>query len=249
MARFIISGAAVVTLILLAGAPGRAQQAACGGEATGNAVVASVLDGRTFLTTDRREVRLAGIEAPGGKAALETQIGGKTVTLRRTGEDRYGRVVAHAELEGASVQQHLLRAGAAYVAANVATLAGPKPCADALFAAEAEARQAKRGLWADAELGPKSAANRDEILRAKGRFAVVEGRVLSVRESGGAVYLNFGTYYTRDFSVMLLTRNAPRFAFAPKELEGKRVRVRGVVEMRRGPFIEAARPEQIELIE
>jgi hypothetical protein len=72
---------------------------------------------------------------------------------------------------------------------------------------------------------------------------------LSVRESGGAIYLNFGRYYTRDFSVMLLKRNAARFAFMAKDLEGRRIRVRGVVEMRRGPFIEAERPEQIELIE
>jgi hypothetical protein len=138
----------------------------------------------------------------------------------------------------------LLRDGAAY-AGRVAA----KPCADALFAAEREAREAKRGLWADPELGPKSAANRDDILRAKGQFAVVEGRILSVRDSGGAVYLNFGTYYTRDFSVTVRKRNLARFAFAPKQLEGQRVRVRGIVEARRGPFIEAVRPEQIELIE
>jgi hypothetical protein len=206
-----------------------------------------VTDGRTFLTTDRREVRLAGIETPGRKAALAALIAGKSVTLKKAGagEDRYGRVVAYAEADGASLQAQLLREGAAYVAARI----GSRPCADALFSAEKAAREAKRGLWADPELGPKSAANRDDILRAKGQFAVVEGRVLSVRDSGGAVYLNFGTYYTRDFSVTMLKRNLPQFAFAPKQLEGQRIRVRGFIEGRRGPFIEAARPEQIELIE
>lgn len=133
--------------------------------------------------------------------------------------------------------------GNAYAAARI----GSKPCADALFAAEQTAREAKRGLWADPELGPKSAANRGDISRATGQFAVVEGRVLSVRESGGAVYLNFGTYYTRDFSVTMRKRNAARLR--AKQLDGKRIRVRGVVEMRRGPYIEATRPEQIETIE
>jgi hypothetical protein len=31
-------------------------------------------------------------------------------------------------------------------------------------------------------------------------------------------------------------------------LQGKRIRVRGIVEMRRGPTIDAVRPEQIELL-
>jgi hypothetical protein len=34
----------------------------------------------------------------------------------------------------------------------------------------------------------------------------------------------------------------------PKELEGRRIRVRGWVEQRRGPIMEASVPEQIEVI-
>ena len=242
MLRFIIFVGCVAASILPATA-----LAACGGETFGAVTVASVTDGRTFLTADRREVRLAGIETPGPKTALEALIAGKSVTLKKagSGEDRYGRIVAYAEAGAASVQARLLGDGAAYVAARI----GAKSCADALFAAERAAREARRGLWADPELGPKSAANRDDILRAKGQFAVVEGQVLSVRDSGGAVYLNFGTYYTRDFSITMLKRNLAQFAFAPKQLDGKRIRVRGIIEARRGPFIEASRPEQIELIE
>jgi endonuclease YncB( thermonuclease family) len=240
MLRFIIFATCCAASIFPAAA-----QPACGGETIGTVTVASVTDGRTFLAADRREVRLAGIETPGPKTALEALIAEKIVTLKKAGagEDRYGRIVAYGYLADTSIQQNLLRDGHAYVAARV----GSKPCADALFAAEQQAREAKRGLWADPELRPKSAANRGEIARVKGQFAIVEGLVLSVRESGGAVYLNFGTYYTRDFSVVMLRRNAARLA--PKQWEGKRVRVRGVVEMRRGPFIEVARPEQIELIE
>jgi endonuclease YncB( thermonuclease family) len=213
--------------------PATALSKACGGDTIGDVTVASVTDGRTFRTTDGREVRLAGIETPGPKAALEALVAGRAVSLKKAG------------IGGASIQQQLLGTGNAYVAARI----GSKPCATALLAAEQIARKASSGLWANAELGPKSAANRDEISRVEGRFAVVEGQVLSVRESGGAIYLNFGRYYTRDFSVMLLKRNAARFAFMAKDLEGRRIRVRGVVEMRRGPFIEAVRPEQIELIE
>jgi endonuclease YncB( thermonuclease family) len=256
MARFIISGGFFVALIAVAGiAPSAAQgettpSSACAREIIGDVTVTSVVDGRTFLTSDGREVHLAGIEAPGTKAALTSLIAGKTVTLKRlgAGEDRYGRIVAYAYLQDVSVQQQLLRAGVAYASARV----GPKPCADELFAAETAARQASLGLWADPELRPKSAANRDEILRAKGRFALVEGKVLSVRESGATIYLNFGRRYTTDFSIMIPRRNARQFTAAgivPRQLQDKRIRVRGVVEGRNGPVIEASRPEQIELIQ
>jgi endonuclease YncB( thermonuclease family) len=247
MLRSIIFVGCLAALILPAKSQQLAQPAdtACGGDAVGAVTVASVTDGRTFLTADGREVRLAGIEAPGPKAALEALTAGTAVTLRRAGADRYGRIMAYASVAGAPVQQTLLAEGQAFVASR----AGPKPCAAPLFAAEQIARAARRGLWADPELGPKSAANRDEVSRSKGRFALIEGRVLSVRSSGGAIYLNFGRYYTRDFSVLMLKRNAARFPFVPEDLEGKRVLVRGIVDMRRGPLIEAERPEQIELIE
>lgn len=246
MLRFIIFAVCLAAPILPGMLPVWAQEA-CGGDTIGEVTVASVADGRTFVTTDGREVRLAGIETPGPKTALEALIAGKTLTLKKAGagEDRYGRIVAYASAGAGSIQQQLLEAGTAYAA----TRTGPSACTAALFAAEQAAREARRGLWADPELGPKSAANREEISRLQGRFAVIEGRVVSVRESGGAIYLNFGTYYTRDFSVTLLKRNVARLRFAPKDLEGKRIRVRGIVEMRRGPFIEVERPEQIELAE
>jgi len=82
------------------------------------------------------------------------------------------------------------------------------------------------------------------VLAEQGHFALVEGKVVSVRESGGTIYVNFGRQWSKDFTVTILKRNARNFASAglePKTLTGKRIRVRG--------WIEAARPEQIELID
>ena len=160
-------------------------------------------------------------------------------------EDRYSRIRAYVYLGDTLIQQQLLRQGRAYVASRP----GPKPCADELFTAEREARANARGLWADAELRPKSAANRDDILRNRGKFTLVEGKVLSVREFGGTIYLNFGRRYTRDFSVAIAQRDARKFAAAPKQLQDKIVLVRGIVEERRGPIIEVSEPEQIELVQ
>jgi hypothetical protein len=65
------------------------------------------------------------------------------------------------------------------------------------------------------------------------------------------MYMNFGRTWTQDSSVVVLRRRQRAFAAAgvyPQQLEGRRIRVRGWIEQRRGPIIEAEWPEQIELI-
>lgn len=218
--------------------------------AIGTGQVAAVRDGRTLMLADGRELRLAAIEASGGSGdVLQTLAGGKRLRLERLGadHDRYGRLVAFAFPPDArqSVQVALLEAGQARVSARV----GDKACADTLLAAERSARAARRGLWADPNFAPLSSENLTRLNAARGHFALVEGKVLSVRESGATIYVNFGRRWTRDFTVTILKRQRRTFAAAgiePKKLEGRRIRVRGWIEQRGGPIIEAAAPEQIE---
>jgi hypothetical protein len=76
--------------------------------------------------------------------------------------------------------------------------------------------------------------------------------VLSVRRSGGTIYVNFGRRWTRDFTLTVPRRLQAAFREAgrdPQMLQGRRVRVRGWLERRTGPIIEASAPEQIELLE
>jgi hypothetical protein len=116
--------------------------------------------------------------------------------------------------------------------------------------AERTARVSRLGLWADPNFAPLRPENIDRIAAARGQFTLVEGKVLSVRESGATIYLNFGRRWTRDFTVTILKRHRREFATAgidPKRLEGHPIRVRGWVEQRSGPMIEALSPEQIEL--
>ena len=87
-------------------------------------------------------------------------------------------------------------------------------------------------------------------MASRERFAIVEGKVLSVRESGGTIYVNFGRRWSEDFTVTILKRIGAKFVAAgldPKRLEGRRVRVRGFIEERGGPWIEATAPEQFEI--
>ena len=90
------------------------------------------------------------------------------------------------------------------------------------------------------------------MLAQRGRFALVEGKVVSVRESGPIIYVNFGRHWATDFTVTILKRTERSFLAAglePRKLAGRRVLVRGWIEERGGPQIEASRPEQIELTE
>jgi endonuclease YncB( thermonuclease family) len=230
-----------------------AGQASCKLADAGTATVSDVRDGRTLLLADGREVRLAAIEiTEGSRDALKQLVTGSNIRLEQLGTatDRYGRLVAfvYAQNTEQPVQQAMVAQGQARVSARI----GSKACADMLLAAEKTARKARRGLWADPNFAPLRPENLTRIGAARGQFTLVEGKVLSVRESGATVYLNFGRRWTKDFTVTILKRHRREFAAAgldPKQLEGRPVRVRGWIEQRNGPVIEADAPEQIELVE
>jgi endonuclease YncB( thermonuclease family) len=236
-------------LIILDAVPAAA--APCAFAEQGDGHVAAVIDGRDVRLADGREIRLAGIEpAPGaaGRAALTRLTLDRDVTLRGADDtpDRYGRQVAFAFVADRLVQQDLLAEGAALVSTEISD----KECAGLLLAAENEARRDRRGLWAS-PAAIKNAESTDDILSAIGRFAVVEGRVLSVRQAGATTYLNFGRNWTRDFAVTISRRMMAAFeaaGIALKSLENRRVRVRGWVEAHPGPRIEIIRVGQIEML-
>jgi len=225
-------------------------QSACKPTPIGTAKVVAVRDGHTLTLADGRILRLAGIEVTtASRAALQRLAAGKILRLGNFGpdRDRYGRLVALAFVGNAekSVQQALLMAGKARVAARV----GDMVCARLLLAAEKAARAARRGLWADPRFLPINAGNLARLRAETGKFALVEGKALSVHATSGTIYLNFGRRWTRDFSVIILRRRRHRFAAAgidPTQLRGRTLLVRGFIEMRRGPVIEAEAPEQIE---
>ena len=144
------------------------------------------------------------------------------------------------------VQSELLAQGEVLASATVTD----KECAAVLMAAEATARQAGRGIWAD-PTAIKNTESPGDILAGIGRFMVVEGKVLSVRQAGATTYLNFGRNWTRDFAVTISRRALAVFqaaGIAPKSFENQRIRVRGWIEARGGPRIEVLRVGQIELL-
>lgn len=217
------------------------------------ATVASVRDGRSLLLSDGREVRLAAIEVPltmevAAMAELGQRTAGGKIALSplSPATDRYGRLVMLAFEAGdrnVSIDASMVARGLA-----LAALRSDTPCSAMLKSAETSARRAKLGLWAKTEnIG---ADNPAAILTGRGGFAIVEGKVLSVRESGGTIYLNFGRRWSEDFTATILKRNERKLIEAgvmPLKLTGRTVRIRGVIEERGGPWIEITAPEQIEM--
>jgi endonuclease YncB( thermonuclease family) len=261
---------ALAAAIAIAAHPAGAEPVAprCGGATIASGEVARVTDGKTFVLSDGREARLAAIEAPpsaddgneehaavgqAAKAALAALLLNRPVVLKAAGPetDRYGRLVAEVFTgpnEENWVQYEILTKGYALVATggDIAT------CVSFLRGVERKARAEMLGLWGDPYYVMKEAQYPDDVMTERGRFALVGGKVISVRESGGLVYLNFGRRWTEGFTVTIAKRNQHTFVTAgldPKRLTGRRVEVRGWVEERGGPVIEAVRPDQIDIVE
>ena len=230
----------------------------------GHGNVTTVMDGDSFrLQGVAGDVRMIGIQAPklpkgrpnfkpwpesaDAQRALETLLKNHTVTLRlgTTPKDRNGRTLAHVVRDdGMWVQQELLREGWA----RVYTFPDNRQFADDLYAAEREARAAKRGLWADKNYAvrtPDSNALKNDI----GTFQIVEGKVTKAAKVRGRYYLNFGSDFRTDFTATIAPEAASLFARAkldPLTLESENIRVRGYLRDFRGPEIELSHPEQIE---
>jgi endonuclease YncB( thermonuclease family) len=229
--------------------------------------VIAVIDGDTVRidppVNAADEVRLAGIEGvkpPLGRPAdrpwplalqaeraLAELAQGENVRLvpAERPVDRYGRLLAQAYLaDGRWLQGELLREGLA----RVATGADSRAEAKRMQEIEAEAREARRGLWGSPVYAVASPTTvRDRV----GSFAVVEGQVIAARRVKQRVYLNFGSDWRDDFTVTIAAPALPLFGQAgldPLALAGQSVRVRGWVERYNGPVIEATHPEQIELL-
>lgn len=124
-------------------------------------LVQRVVDGDTLLLANRDRVRLLGVDTPEtvapdrpvepfGKAAAEftrLRVEGRRVRLGFDKErvDRFGRILAYVYLEdGSLLNEELIRAGLSEAQLQYPYSAAMKR---RFRAAEAEAREAQRGLW------------------------------------------------------------------------------------------------------
>jgi endonuclease YncB( thermonuclease family) len=228
---------------------------------------AKVVAGDEIELVDGRHIRLASVESPrapliAGSAvrreaaavattageALGAAVEGREIVLHQVGADRHGRAIGHLyDIEtGQWIEADLVRAGHLRVVPS----AEGRNCIATLLPIEAEARAARRGLWATATFGV-TGTDRATLVARIGRWVVVEGRVRSVGHSGGRTWLNFGEDFRRDFAVVMKDKDLDRFRAAGLDagrIRGWTLRVRGVLFLRDGPRIAVEGPEDIERV-
>ena len=161
--------------------------------------------------------------------------------------DRYGRnsVNIFAKSGHRWMQQELVDAGLAIVHPG----SNLQECDALLFAAEKVARNKNVGMWRSSRPIIMSAADANWQSRVQ-NYQLVEGEIISVGETKSRTYLNFGTSWDNDFTVIVAKQHIKRFkkVFGDlKQLSGKFVRVRGWMINSRGPMIEIYHPGQIEI--
>ena len=215
-----------------------------------------------LVLRDGRAVHLEGIRLPHGQQdhappAIADQafqvLNGMArdqklvVTAVPPKEDRYDRVrgqVFNVDSTDPWLQRALLKAGMARV--DIAP--DRTECIPELYAAEAEARAARLGIWA---LPAYAIRNPDGLSFDTGTFQIVQGVVLTADVKNGRAYLDFGPDWRTDFTVTIAPADMANFRreqVDPRLYAGRTIRVRGVVQQFNGPEIEIANPEQIEVL-
>lgn len=235
----------------------------------GKSRVKAVITPLTLQLGNGKTLQLSGIDIPdldpyqpgeiamAAQQMLETLVAGKELSLyvsrspNRGRTNRLGHLLAHAEIAADKSTPALWLQGALLEKglARVRTSAENPEMAVQMLALEAKARAAGLGLWANPDyaiLSPGSA--QDKI----GTFQLVEGTVYDVATVRNTIYLNFGKNWRADFSggIPSGTRVAfARLGLKPMEWQGKRVRLRGFIEERNGPYISLDSPGQIEILD
>jgi hypothetical protein len=223
---------------------GPAKAATCGA-VSGNSTIASVDAGGEFVFADGRRARLGGVAlAATATPAIEAFVGRKLgIALLAPRPDRWGRLIVDLSDEhGGSVALDLVLRGFARVRPEFETRA----CDGERLEAEAAARAAEEGIWADPH-AVLNATDRAALDASDGRFILVAGVVRGVGVSRAKVYLDFAG--RGGFSVLVARKAEPLFArrgIVLKALIGRKILVRGVLDDRFGPRIEVADPSMIE---
>lgn len=237
----VTAGIAVLAVLLAAAGPSPAfacapeRIEAVSGLRAATPLVLAAPDGRRF--------RLAALNG-------DTAFPAASVTrIAPLGEaDRHNRQPVMALDSRGPIEVALLREGRARL---TPTRLVPRDCWRQMEAAETEAVTARRGIWATpGEV--LDATDAEALKRADGRFAVVTGRVRSVRTQNRITYVNFGAARSGALTVTIAERDMPafrQFGLEPAAIRGHMLRVRGVVTIRRGPFIAAAMAEAITIAE
>ncbi|WP_342149242.1 DNA-binding protein [Methylorubrum sp. SB2] len=212
------------------------------------------LRGELILASGRRAVfsDLRWPEEPEGDAAARAWLlpfrDAPLTLIERGAEDRWGRRRVDAVTESAEpadLAGGLIAAGLAQADPGEADAL----CRPSLRALEAAPRAAGLGLWKDGAIQATDAA---ALTARAGRYVIAEGRILHVGERSARTYLDFAPRGMQGLTVTVQKRTwrgLTEHGLSAATLRGRLVRVRGTVEMGRGPVIDLGSRDAIEVVE
>jgi len=237
---------AVMGFAMLAATPVRADP--CGVDAAQgeDVVIAGATTFGAFAMVDGRVVRLAGLDPASLRApAIE---GEEATLIAAPRPDRHGALRGDLIVDGTSLSERLVADGSA----RVRPAPGDIACYARLLGAENAARQSRLGLWGEQRYAVLDASDADAVGRAPERFAILSGRIQHVGVGADRIFMDFGTVWKTDVTVVIAKRDRERFVaagLAPESLDRRLVRVRGVLTQRNGPLIEVTEPAAIEALD
>jgi endonuclease YncB( thermonuclease family) len=219
--------------------------------------ITGIADGVIALASGQR-LRLADIRfaepdrMPAGMAAWLAGLGGAAVRVATSAADRWdvrrGRLaVGEGSVGAVDLTELLVAEGLALVDAGEQD----RLCRPDLLSLEAKARAAGLGLWSAPNPSIFAAADTAALAGRLGQFTIVEGRVFSVGERPARAYLNFGRFGSGGFTLTLPKRawaELRRRGLSAEGLRGRRVRMRGAIEMWRAPVMEIVAPDMLEML-
>lgn len=197
-------------------------------------ITISEVTGPLSFKAGETEYVLDGLFAGNAGNELISGMTGQKLSIEGNKTDRWGRLIVKAP----ALAQLLLREGKAQL---MPLNAAPD---EAERAAELEARSKLVGLWGNdccQLLTPQTAG------KHLNGWHVVAARVASVTVQRNVTYLNFGSDWRTDFTVVIPARLAREIK--PEDWAGRKIEVRGYLEWRYGPSITLSHAAQIVLPE
>ncbi len=209
-------------------------------------------------------LRLSGIEIPDYKPSspgehslltmkiLNDMLRGKQVNIHQTPNKKLGRknrmnhLLAHIERKDDKlwVQGTLLSLGLARVRTRQYT----PHLAKEMYAIENKARLEKAAIWAIEKYFIKAPTDLDGSID---QVHIIQGRVESVAQNNGNIYINFGKNWRTDFTAMIRSEHKKIFYKAgldPMNWGGEILQLRGWLDSYNGPMLTLSHPEAVQVI-
>ncbi len=209
---------------------------------------------------DGRTIKLAGIDETSRNILSKTQMllaqvtSSAEIKISTNGvKDRWGRIEAHVFVKPneADVQAWLQGFLLQFGHSRLSLEAYSDPCITSMKAIETEAITQKQGLWGE-NFAIIESSNAAELLKRRGELVHIRGQVVGIGETRTVYYLNFGTSWQKDLSIVILKRHMKHFdaaSLSPRSLDRKQVYIRGIVDGDVGPRLEVQRPDQIDKLD